>query len=39
MPIDKEKLRDFFFDILHGKISVKQISGTFDISDIAGKFG
>lgn len=34
-----EKLRDFFFDILHGKISVKQISGTFDISDITGKFG
>ncbi len=31
-------IRNFFFDILHGKIEVKEINGNFDISDITGKF-
>lgn len=33
-----EKIRDFFFDILHGKIEVQEINGNFDISQITGKF-
>ncbi len=33
-----EKIRDFFFGILHGKIEVQEIDGKFDISDITGKF-
>lgn len=33
-----EKIRNFFFDILNGKIEVQVISGKFDISDIVGKF-
>jgi hypothetical protein len=33
-----EKIRDFFFDILVGKISIQSIDGKFDISDITGKF-
>lgn len=33
-----EKIRDFFFNILLGKIEVQEISGKFDISDITGKF-
>jgi len=33
-----EKIRDFFFNILHGKIAVQDIIGKFDISDITGKF-
>ena len=32
------KIRDFFFDILYGRVEVKEISGKFDISDITGKF-
>ncbi len=33
-----ENIRDFFFDILHGKIEVQNIDGKFDISQITGKF-
>jgi len=33
-----EKIRNFFFDILYGKVEIKEISGKFDISDITGKF-
>jgi hypothetical protein len=33
-----EKIRDFFFDILTGKIKVQSIDGSFEISDITGKF-
>jgi len=33
-----EKIRDFFFDILHGKIEIQSIEGKFDISQITGKF-
>jgi len=33
-----EKIRNFFFDILHGKIEVQGINGNFDISQITGKF-
>lgn len=33
-----EKIKNFFFDILHGRIEVQEINGKFDISDITGKF-
>jgi hypothetical protein len=33
-----EKIRDFFFDILLGKIEIQSIDGSFEISDITGKF-
>ena len=33
-----DKIRDFFFDILHGKIEIQNIDGKFDISQITGKF-
>ena len=33
-----EKIHDFFFDILHGKIEIQDIDGKFDISQITGKF-
>jgi hypothetical protein len=32
-----EKIRDFFFDILNGKIEIQDIDGKFDISQITGK--
>jgi hypothetical protein len=32
-----DKIRDFFFEILHGKIEVKILDGKFDISQITGK--
>jgi hypothetical protein len=32
-----DKIRDFFFNILHGKIEVQTIDGKFDISQITGK--
>lgn len=32
-----EKIRDFFFDILFGKINIQPIDGKFDISQIIGK--
>jgi len=33
-----EKIRNFFFDILLGKIEIQEMNGKFDISDITGKF-
>jgi cytoskeletal protein CcmA (bactofilin family) len=33
-----DKIRDFFFDILKGKIEIQNIDGKFDISQIAGRF-
>ncbi|MDR1882797.1 MAG: hypothetical protein LBR26_08465 [Prevotella sp.] len=33
-----DKIRDFFFNILHGKIEIQDIDGKFDISQITGKF-
>ena len=33
-----DKIRDFFFDILKGKIEIQNIDGKFDISQITGKF-
>lgn len=33
-----EKIRDFFFDILHGRVEVQPLNGKFDISQITGKF-
>ena len=31
-----EKIRDFFFGILHGKIGIKNLDGKFDISQLTG---
>ncbi|MDX9905312.1 MAG: hypothetical protein RBS55_01865 [Bacteroidales bacterium] len=33
-----EKIRDFFFNILNGKIEIQNIEGKFNISDLTGKF-
>lgn len=33
-----DHIRDFFFDILNGKIEIQNIDGKFDISQITGKF-
>jgi cytoskeletal protein CcmA (bactofilin family) len=33
-----DKIRDFFFDILNGKIEIQNIDGKFDISQITGRF-
>jgi hypothetical protein len=33
-----DKIRDFFFNILHGKVEIQDIDGKFDISQITGKF-
>jgi len=33
-----EKIRDFFFEILAGKIEIQPMDGKFDISEITGKF-
>ena len=33
-----DKIRDFFFDILNGKIEIQNIDGKFDISQITGKY-
>jgi len=38
VTLSVDKIRDFFFDILYGRIEVKEISGKFDISEITGKF-
>lgn len=32
-----DRIRDFFFDILHGKIEVQEMDGKFSISEIAGR--
>jgi len=33
-----DKLRDFFFDILHGRKSAKEMDGKFSISDLAARY-
>ena len=33
-----DKIRDFFFEILHGKIEIQTLDGRFDISQITSKF-
>ncbi len=38
VSITFDKIRDFFFEILLGKIDIQEIDGKFDISDITGKF-
>ncbi len=38
VTITFEKIRNFFFEILLGKIEVHEINGNFDISDITGRF-
>ncbi|OFY44338.1 MAG: hypothetical protein A2X18_01655 [Bacteroidetes bacterium GWF2_40_14] len=38
-PLTFEKLREFFFNILYGKIEIQSIGGKFNISEITGKFG
>ncbi len=38
VPLTIEKIRDFFFNILHGKIEVQDIDGKFSISQIIGTF-
>lgn len=38
IPLSIEKIRDFFFEILNGKIIIQDINGNFDISEITGKF-
>jgi len=37
-PLTFDKIRDFFFDILKGKIEIQMMDGKFDISQITGKF-
>ena len=32
-----DKIRDFFFEILQGKIDIQTMDGKFDISQITGK--
>ncbi len=36
--ITMDKLRSFFFDILYGKTEIQDIEGTFNLSEITGKF-
>jgi hypothetical protein len=38
IEVTMEKIREFFFDILNEKIHIKELSGTFDLSEITGKF-
>jgi len=38
VPLTIAKIRNFFFEILNGKIEVQVINGNFDISDITSKF-
>ncbi len=38
VPISFEKIKNFFFNILNGKILIQDVSGKFNISDITGKF-
>ena len=37
-PLTFDKIRDFFFEILHGKIEIQTMDGKFDITQITGKF-
>lgn len=36
VPLTVEKIKEFFFDILKGKIAIKDMDGKFNISDITG---
>jgi hypothetical protein len=36
--LQTENIRNFFFNILNGKIEIQDIDGKFDISKITGKF-
>lgn len=38
IPLTIEKIRDFFFGILNGKIAVQDLDGKFNISEIAGNY-
>jgi hypothetical protein len=38
VPLTFENIRDFFFNILNGKIEIQDINGKFDITEITGKF-
>jgi hypothetical protein len=38
IPMTFDKVRSFFFKILHGKIDVAEIDGTFNISEIVANF-
>ena len=38
IPLTFEKIRNFFFEILLGKIEIQEISGKFDISELTEKF-
>jgi hypothetical protein len=38
VPLTFDSIRDFFFDLLSGKIEVQTLDGTFDISQITSKF-
>lgn len=38
IPLTIEKIRDFFFSILNGKIAVQDLDGKFNISEIAGNY-
>ncbi len=38
ISLSMDKIKNFFFDILLGKIEIQEINGKFDISDITGKF-
>ena len=38
VPLTIAKIRNFFFELLNGKIEVQVINGNFDISDITSKF-
>jgi hypothetical protein len=35
--LSSEKIRAFFFDVLHGKVEIQPINGKFDISEITGQ--
>jgi hypothetical protein len=37
IPLTIEKIRDFFFDILHGKIDVQTLDGVFRVAQITAK--
>lgn len=37
VPLSVDRIRDFFFDILQGRIEIQEMDGKFDISQITGK--
>lgn len=38
IEVTMEKIREFFFEILTGKIEIQTLTGSFDLSEITGKF-